>query len=145
MLTTTRARLTALVATGALALGAGSAQAATQQEGLVNVSLTDTTVQVPVAVAANICNVNANVIATGAFDGSDQCDAASKSKATDHGGSGGSTKQSGLINVSLTDTTVQVPIGIAANICNVNANVISSLTFDANDKCTAVTDATATG
>ena len=79
MLTITRGRMAALAATGALALtGAGSAQAATQQEGLVNVSLTNTTVQVPVAVAANICQVQANVIASNNVQDPGACDSISR-------------------------------------------------------------------
>ena len=40
-----------------LILAALPASAATQQSGLVNVALVGNTVQVPVSVAANICNV----------------------------------------------------------------------------------------
>ena len=36
---------------------------AQRQIGLVNIIIDDVTVAVPVAVAANVCNVNANVIA----------------------------------------------------------------------------------
>ena len=36
---------------------------AQQQSGLVNVMIGDVVVQVPVAVAANVCDVNVNVIA----------------------------------------------------------------------------------
>ena len=142
---TVKRPLVAVAATCALVFGVSAAPASAQttQEGLVNVSLTDTNVQVPVAVAANICNVDANVIATGVFDGSDQCDSASRARANNGGGDGGPTRQSGLINVALTDTNIQVPIGIAANVCNVNANVITSLVFDGNDRCSAITDATA--
>ena len=35
-----------------------------QQTGLVNVIIEDVVIAVPVAVAANVCNVNVNVIAT---------------------------------------------------------------------------------
>src|SRR4051794_41587556 len=64
MLTTTRTRLTALAVTGALSLGvAGSADAATQQDGLVNVNVENVTAQVPIGIAANVCDVNANVLA----------------------------------------------------------------------------------
>ena len=139
--------LIAAAASSVLALGVSvaPASAATQQNGLVNVSLTDTNVQVPVAVAANVCHVTANVIATDAFTNNAYCDAASRSTATNGGGSGGNTKQSGLVNVSLTDTNVQVPIGIAANVCDVTANVITSGTFTANDPCSAIAPVSATG
>ena len=35
-----------------------------QQTGLVNIIIEDVVIAVPVAVAANVCNVNVNVIAT---------------------------------------------------------------------------------
>ena len=37
---------------------------AQRQVGLVNIIIEDVVIAVPVAVAANVCNVNANVIAT---------------------------------------------------------------------------------
>jgi hypothetical protein len=139
MLTITRGRLAALAATGALALtGAGSAQAATTQEGLVNVSLTDTTVQVPVAVAANVCQVQANVIASNNVQDPGLCTSISRSTAQDGGGGGGNTRQSGLVNVAVTDLTVQIPVGVAANVCNVQANVIASGNVQDPGLCTAI-------
>ena len=137
----TRRPLLAVAVTSMLALGvtAGPASAQTQQNGLVNVSLTDTNVQVPVAVAATVCGVQANVIATNTFNVTDPCTAVSRSNAQNGGGGGGSTHQDGLVNVSLTDTNIQVPIGIAANVCGVQANVIAQCTFNPTDACTAVT------
>jgi hypothetical protein len=137
-------RTTAAVAiSGAVVLGAAAlpASAATQQSGLVNVALVGNTVQVPVGVAANICNVQANVIATNNFGGNDLCTSASRSTATGGGGGGGSTNQQGLVNVAITGNTVQVPIGIAANICNVQANVIAAGNFGGNGICRSVTTA----
>src|SRR3712207_4090602 len=49
------------------ALSAGMsapASAAPVQEGLVNVNVSDVVIAVPVSVAANICDVSANVLAT---------------------------------------------------------------------------------
>ena len=140
MLTINRGRLAALAATGALALtGAGSAQAATQQEGLVNVSLTNTTVQVPVAVAANICQVQANVIAQNNVQDPGVCTSISRSTADNGGGGGGgNTRQSGLVNVAVTDLTAQIPVGVAANVCNVQANVIASGNVQDPGLCTAI-------
>ena len=137
MLTTPRARFAALVATGAMSLGAaGAAEAQTQQNGLVNVDLSGNTVQVPVAVAANICGVQANVLAVGNFGGNAVCESASRSDANDGGGGdGGGTNQDGLINVAITDNTIQVPIGIAANVCGVQANVIAANNFGGNAVC----------
>ncbi|HZP19037.1 MAG TPA: hypothetical protein VFB16_02410 [Bauldia sp.] len=61
----------AAIAGLALALASGSAFAAASQEGLVNVktgdigvpALNNTTVQVPIGIAAQVCGVDANVIA----------------------------------------------------------------------------------
>lgn len=50
---------------------------AQQQRGLVNVNVEDVTIQVPVGIAANVCDVNANVLAQQiAQTGSAECDAA---------------------------------------------------------------------
>ena len=54
-------------------VAAAPADAATQ-EGLVNVAVTDITVQVPIAVAANVCDVSVNVLAE-QLDDADNCDA----------------------------------------------------------------------
>src|SRR5688500_8815155 len=136
MFTRTKRPLVAAAATGMLAFGVfagpASAQGSTHQQGLVNIALTDTNVQVPVAVAAAICGVQANVIATQNFGGNAECDSASRAEADGGGGGGGSTHQEGLINVALTDTNIQAPIGIAAAICGVQANVIGSGMFGGN-------------
>ena len=138
--------LVAAVTISALAFGVSTAPAsAAQQSGLVNVDLSNNTVQVPVAVSANICGVQANVIAAGNFGGNAVCTSASRSTATGGGGGGGgSTDQQGLINVAITGNTVQVPIGVAANICGVQANVIASNSFGGNAVCTAISRPSAT-
>jgi len=61
------------------------------------------------------------------------------------GGHGGGGNQQGLINLYVADNTVQVPIGIAANICGVAANILAqdAKTGDAN--CDALGNATAGG
>jgi hypothetical protein len=124
----------------ALCVSALPASAATNQNGLVNVAVTATTIQVPVGVAANVCNVTANVIASNNFtpNGS-PCTAVSNPTASGGGGGGGNTNQSGLVNVSVTDTTIQIPVAVAANVCNVTANVIASGNFTPNGSpCLAV-------
>ena len=136
--------LTAALATSALALGVSAGPAAAQQSGLVNVDLSNNTVQVPVAVAADVCGVQANVIAAGNFGGNALCSSASRSTATG-GGGGGSAQQQGLINVAITGNTVQVPIGVAADVCGVQANVIASNSFGANAVCTAISRPSASG
>lgn len=138
---TRKRRLAAAVTCSALALGvsAGPSSAATQR-GLVNVDVANNTVQVPVGVAANICDVGVGVISGGTFDGNSTCDAISTPTANGGGGGGGAgSNQQGLVNVSLTGNTVQIPIGIAANVCDVDVNVITQNTFDGNSACTAIT------
>ncbi len=53
-------------ATGLLSVAVMGAPASadTRQDGLVNLALTNTTVQVPVSVAANVCGVAVNVLAS---------------------------------------------------------------------------------
>ena len=125
MFITVRTRtLAAMAAVCALTVGvsAGPASAATQQRGLVNVSASD--VNVPIGVAANVCNVSANVIAEaiGSQQGVGECDAVAEPTAT--GGGNNNTRQQGLVNVALTD--VNVPVGVAANVCDVSIGVLSS-------------------
>lgn len=136
----TRRPLVAVAAASVLALGVSAAPASAQttQNGLVNVSLTDTNVQVPVAVAATVCGVQANVIATNNFGGNALCNSTSRSTANNGGGGGGPTTQQGLVNVSLTDTNIQAPIGIAADVCGVQANVIAAGTFGGNAVCNSI-------
>jgi hypothetical protein len=52
--------------------------------------------------------------------------------------------QTGLVNVAVVDNTVQIPIGVAANVCGVAVNVLSTATAVAPVDCTAVAGATAT-
>jgi hypothetical protein len=84
---------------GALALSAASmtAPAMAQQSGLVNVdvsnvlnnleldllnnSLNNNTVQVPIGVAANVCGIAANVLAADVKDGEATCTATNTSRA----------------------------------------------------------------
>jgi hypothetical protein len=138
-----------VVLTAALTIGfAGSASAqTTTQNGLVNVSLSDTTVQVPVSVAANICGVNVGVLSTILAGGPTTCDATSSSGAAVPLTIGGpaTTIQSGLVNVALTDTTVQVPISVAANLCGVNVAILAVLESPGTAQCTATSHSNAGG
>ena len=116
-----------------LALGAtaGTAGAQTTQNGLVNLNLENVTVQVPIGVAANVCDVNvavlANLVDTGATQ---QCSSIANAagNAVTVGAPTGTTTQNGLVNVNLSNVTIQVPIAAAVNICDVNAAVLASLT-----------------
>lgn len=77
-------RILALISVAALmvALTAMPALAQPQQRGLVNVNITDVVtledviVQVPIGVAANVCGVQANVLAQGGLQEPVDCTAA---------------------------------------------------------------------
>lgn len=128
-----RTPLAAAIAAGALMATPMTASAATQ-EGLVNVNIEDVTVQIPVAVAANVCDVTVGVLVDTLTEAPSDCEAGSIALAESSDGPGGSTKQNGLVNVNLQDVEVQVPIGIAANICDVTAGVlVQNLTEEFSD------------
>ena len=134
----------AIAAAGLVAGGTGIAQAApVTQEGLVNVNLTDITVQVPVAVAANICDVNVGVLVSELRDASAPCDADASPDATVTRSDSGPVTQNGLVNVNATDLAVQVPIGIAANVCDVNVAVLVDQFLDTATPCLTDADGTA--
>ena len=132
--------LAACIASSALIAAPASAQ--NQQQGLVNVAVEDVIVQVPVAVAANVCDVNVAVLAEVADDAA-ACEATADSTATAGPNSNGPpTRQDGLVNVLLDDVLVQVPVSVAANICDVNVAVLAQLD-DAAEACEATADAAA--
>ena len=142
MLNTTIARRVLAAGAGAAMLSVGAfaapADAATRQNGLINVALTDTTVQVPVSVAANVCGVAVGVLSSALVQGPVDCEALGGAEATnvDNGGND-NTNQQGLVNVSATDTVVQIPVGIAANVCGVAANVLAGPNIQFPVDCTA--------
>jgi hypothetical protein len=136
----TRSRVAAIVATAGLSLGAAAPASAAQtdQDGLVNVAITDNTIQVPVSVAANVCGVAVNVLARGVNTGDVDCTALGESTAVDRRrGPGSKTEQNGLVNISATDNVVQIPVSAAANICDVDVNVLSAFVDTADVACTA--------
>jgi hypothetical protein len=53
----------------------GNGQGPVNQEGLINLNLGDVTVQVPVAIAANICGVAVNLLAQVDLEGEVTCEA----------------------------------------------------------------------
>ncbi len=63
MLRKSKVLIVGLVATAAFAASAVPASAQNRQEGLVNVAIEDLTVQLPISVAANVCDVNVAVLA----------------------------------------------------------------------------------
>ncbi len=133
----------------AVTMLAGTATAAVaqtnDQDGLINVNLQDVAVQLPVSVAvpigiaANVCDINVLTIREGNFT---ECEAENNSFALSKaiadaylgrdGGSGGGpdNDQDGLINVNVQNLALQapvsvaVPIGVAANVCDVNVLTI---------------------
>jgi hypothetical protein len=118
-------------------IGVLALQAHAQQEGLVNVNISDVTVQIPIAVAANICDVNVNVLSSALADGPADCQAGSIALAEDQGEGGPPPRQQGFVNVNITDVNAQVPVSVAANVCGVAVNVLVSLLADGPVDCTA--------
>ena len=140
---TVKGRIASAVALVALSASVAAAPASaannTSQEGLVNVALTDTVVQVPVGIAANVCGVSVNALSTATAALPVDCDAIAGATAfRESNGGGNNTKQSGLVNIAVTDTTVQIPIGVAANVCGLSVNVLSSLALAGPVDCDAV-------
>jgi len=134
------AAVTALVGT--------TAASAQNQTGLVNVAIVDNTVQIPIGVAANVCDVSANVLSAGTLTSPATCDAVANATAfstgTGGGGAGGAN-QTGLINLYVADNTVQVPVAVAANLCGIAINILAAGTATGPASCDALGNAGATG
>jgi hypothetical protein len=139
MLTSARGRLGGTVAAIVLSLGVAAAPAAAQpQQGLINVDVSHNVVQVPVAVAANLCGLQVGVLASALAQGPVTCDAGATATSVSRGtGGGGGGSQVGLVNVAITDNTIQIPVGIAANICGVQAGVLAVGLAQGPVNCTA--------
>jgi hypothetical protein len=115
--------MTALMALGLLATPASAAQ----QSGLVNLNVEDNTVQIPVALAANVCGVTVAILAQDLTDGTAECDSDAQALAdanVTQDPPQGNTVQEGLININIEGNTVQVPIAAAVNICGVTVLVL---------------------
>jgi hypothetical protein len=143
-----------MIAPAVLSLGLSMAAAApasaapnnADQSGLVNLALQDTVVQVPIGVAANICGVAVNLLSSATAVGAVDCTAEGVATAERAGGRGANNaRQNGLVNVAVQDTTVQVPVAVAANICGVGANVVATFTAVGDVTCDALADAEANG
>ena len=144
MLTTIRARAAAVAAAGALTLAfAGTASAQPTQEGLVNVNVSDVLVQLPISVAANVCDTNVAVLATIAELGGTACDADAGSTATWGQGNGGSARQEGLVNVNVEDVTIQAPISVALNLCDTTVAILAETREAGRTQCTATAESLA--
>jgi len=143
-----RTLIASVVATCLLAAGVGSAAAAgpVNQTGLVNVSLGNLTVQVPIAVAANVCGVQVGALSALLAQGqTTTCSAAGSAVVPDYTISrdgGGPVNQAGLVNVAVGDVTLQLPVAVAANICGVQAAVLAvGVLQDGTTTCTAKSSA----
>jgi hypothetical protein len=142
---TKRSVLATFASVAVLSLGlAGPAAAQTQQEGLVNVNIENVTVQVPIGVAANICDVNAAILAEQRRAGGARCEATAESVATRGPGNGGGTQQEGLVNVNAEDIVIQLPVTVAANVCDVNVGVLARQLRRGGAECTATPESIAT-
>lgn len=131
----------AALAASAAGIGLAAVPAAAQpeQNGLVNVYVEDVTVQVPVSVALNLCDVNISVLVDTFEDDAAPCHSDGGSIALTETGDRGSApvRQGGLVNVALTDVTAQIPIALAATLCNIDVAVLVGGFEDAAAACEA--------
>jgi hypothetical protein len=141
-----RRTVASLASVAALGVGgltlASPAAAAPPQSGLINVNVSDLVVQIPIAVAANICDVNVAVLVGELIDDAAACNASASPNAdTDiTRPADGPSNQEGLVNVNVSDINIQAPIGVVANVCDVNAAVLVNLVADDSAPCTGSAD-----
>jgi hypothetical protein len=130
----------ALSVTGiALATPANAQPNRTVQEGLVNVAVQDVIVQLPIAIAANVCDVSVAILAQQTVTGPVDCTAVAAPEATFGGRGNNNARQEGLVNVLVQDLTIQAPIGVAANICGLNVAALAEQVREGNTNCDAET------
>ena len=144
ILKSNRSRFACLLATGALALAVGASSASAQapdQEGLVNVNVSGVWIQAPISVAANICDVNVIVLGR-QLDRPAECEVDAESDAVSIGHEEPPDEQNGLVNVNISDVVVQLPITVAANVCDVNVDVLAAQ-IDSPSECDADADSDA--
>jgi hypothetical protein len=130
----------AALATVALSLiGAGSVSAQPEQNGLVNINISDNVVQVPIGIAANVCDVNVAVLVDDFLDAAEPCraDATSTAEVFVTSPDGGPADQTGLINLNISGNQVQIPLAAALNVCDVNVAVLVDIFDDAAATCEA--------
>lgn len=97
-------------------LVAAAPGAAQTQRGLVNINASDNVIQVPIAIAANVCDVSVILLASQIRDDGDAACTALAASDADAEVTPGTrdTRQDGLINVNLENNIIQVPIAAAA-------------------------------
>jgi hypothetical protein len=122
--------MAAVVATGTLSLMGATSVSAQQQTGLVNINVSDNVIQVPIGIAANICDVKVIALSAGIADtGETTCTAISTATAeatVTPGSGGGAASQTGLVNVNLENNTIQIPVAAAANVCDVDIVILAT-------------------
>lgn len=135
------------LAAGALAIALVAPVSAANRAGdsLVNVQISDVTIAVPIAIAANLCDINVNVLAQQGDLGDTTCTATAESIATPGTGDGRGGNQAGdsLVNVQVDDLTVLLPVAVAANVCDVNVNVLAAQLRLGEATCDAVANSEA--
>jgi hypothetical protein len=145
MLRSRMPRLAAVMSIAAvsMAVSAGSAPAQ-PQSGLVNVDISGNTVQVPVSVAANLCDITVAALVSDLREsGRTTCDATATATAVSVGDGGGGGPQQGLVNVRISDNEVQIPIAAAANVCDLTIAVLAVDVADGGATCDAVANSRA--
>ncbi|GAB3301328.1 hypothetical protein GCM10027451_04470 [Geodermatophilus aquaeductus] len=133
---------TALAAGATVGLAAPAAAQPPDQSGLVNVNISDLDVQIPIGIAANICDVDVAVLVQDLLDDAAQCDAVATPNAviTRPADDGAPGTQEGLVNVNVSNIAIQAPIGVVANVCDVNVAVLVSGLVDDSAPCTGSAD-----
>jgi hypothetical protein len=148
MVKSMRFRLSILAAAVAVSLCIAAAPASAQQTGLVNITIEGNTVQVPIAIAANVCDVNVAILVNDLRDDAANCTADGQAVAiapADEGNGTGGGEQNGLVNVIIAGNTVQVPVAAAVNICDVNVAVLVAELDDRAAVCEADASSRARG
>jgi hypothetical protein len=132
----------AALGVGAVGLASPAAAAPPDQSGLINVNVSDLVVQIPIGIAANICDVNVAVLVGELVDGAAPCNAATDPDANADitTPTGGPATQQGLVNVNVSDIVIQAPIGVVANVCDVNVAVLVQDLLDDSAACTGSAD-----
>ncbi|MBA3347315.1 MAG: hypothetical protein H0T13_02010 [Actinobacteria bacterium] len=92
------------------------------------------------AVAANLCDIDVNVLAGQLETGDTSCDADAESIASPGDGSAGSKNTGGnsLVNVQIGDITALIPIAVAANVCDVAVTILARQLDTGDATCNAV-------
>ena len=143
-----RQRSTLITAIAAMSLILAAPSVAAQdvdQDGLVNVNVGAVTIQLPLALAANVCDVNVNILAEQLRTGGAECDVDAESDAVIPavGNGSGDVDQDGFVNVNVGDVILQLPVAVAANVCDVNVNVLARQLRTGDAMCRAAADSEA--